>query len=224
VRSRTELKGEVMALRIKNGEKILFIGDSITDCGRRDAAAPLGNGYVKLFNDLLIGREPEKRITIINKGIGGDNVVGLKNRWTDDVLRHSPDWLSIKIGINDLHSTFGNPAGVHPKVYAEAYDDILARTRKALPKCRILLIQPFYISIESAPNTWRRQVQDLLPAYLNIVAGLHRKYGTRIVKTHALYQHLLRYHDADAFCGEPVHPNPTGHLVIAEAVYSALSA
>lgn len=212
-----------MTLKIKSGEKILFIGDSITDCGRRDSAAPLGNGYVKLFSDMLIAREPAKRVTIINKGIGGDNVVGLKNRWSDDVLRHRPDWLSIKIGINDLHSTFGNPNGVHPKVFAEAYEDILARTRKALPKCRILLIQPFYISVETAPGTWRKQVLDLLPAYLNIVARMSRKYGTRLVKTHAMYQELLRYSDAETFCGEPVHPNLTGHLAIAEAVYVALS-
>ena len=212
-----------MTLRIKSKETILFIGDSITDCGRRDAAAPLGNGYVKFFSDLLTSREPEKRILIVNKGISGDNVVGLKNRWSDDVLRHKPDWLSIKIGINDLHSTFGNPNGVHPKVYAEAYEDILARTRKSLPNCRILLIQPFYISIEASPGTWRKQVQDLLPVYLQIVSRLSRKYRTRLVKTHAMFQRLLCHYDADTFCGEPVHPNPTGHLAIAEAVYGALS-
>ena len=212
-----------MPRRIEHGEKVLFIGDSITDCGRRDAAAPLGNGYVKLFSDLLTVREPGRRLTIINKGIGGDNVVGLKNRWSDDVLRHRPDWLSVKIGINDLHSTFGNPNGVHPKVYAEAYDEILGRTRKALPKCEILLIQPFYISIEASPNTWRKQVLDLLPVYLNTVARMSRKYNTRLIKTHAMFQRLLRHYEADPFCGEPVHPNLTGHLAIAEAGYEALN-
>ena len=82
-----------MTTQIRNGQKIVFIGDSITDCGRRDAQRPLGAGYVKLFADLMIIREPAKRITIINKGIGGDNVLGLRNRWTDDVLRNRPDWL-----------------------------------------------------------------------------------------------------------------------------------
>jgi len=38
-----------MATKIKSGEKVLFIGDSITDCGRRNEARPLGVGYVKLF-------------------------------------------------------------------------------------------------------------------------------------------------------------------------------
>ena len=85
------------------------------------------------------------------------------------------------------------------------------------------MIQPFYISIEAASTSWRKQVLDLLPAYLKIVSQMSRKYRTRLVQTHAVYQRLLRHYEADTFCGEPVHPNLTGHLVIAESVYAALS-
>jgi acyl-CoA thioesterase I len=215
-----------MPTKLKDGEKILFIGDSITDCGRRGGNGPLGDGYVRWFDVLLTLREPQKRVTIINKGIDGDRVTGLQHRWTDDVLRHRPHWLSIKIGINDLHSFLGNPNdpnAVTPQVYEKAYDEILARTRKALPKCRILLVDPFYISIENSPNTWRRRVLDTLPAYVSIVRNLQQKYATRRVQTHALYQHLLKFRDADTFCPEPVHPNHVGHWAIAEAVYAALS-
>ena len=214
-----------MALKIKNGETVLFIGDSITDCGRRDVAPPLGNGYVKLFADLALMREPAKKIEIINKGIGGDRVTGLQQRWTDDALRHRPDWLSVKIGINDLHSALGDdPNGVTPEVYEQNYDEILSRTRKALPKCRILLIDPFYISIETAKTSIRREVLDRIPLYTGIVHAMSRKYKTRLVKTHDVFQKLLKHYDADTFCPEPVHPYPIGHLIIAEAVYGALSA
>ena len=92
-------------MKISDGQSILFIGDSITDCGRRTTERPLGNGYVKLFSNMLIVREHQKAITVINKGISGDVVTGLRNRWNDDVLRNKPDWLSIKIGINDIHIT-----------------------------------------------------------------------------------------------------------------------
>jgi len=214
-----------MALQINSQETILFIGDSITDCGRRGGAAPLGEGYVRFFHHLLTLREPEKSVTIINKGIGGDRVTGLQNRWTDDVLYHQPDWLSIKIGINDLHTVLGGETnGVTPEIFAQAYDEILARTRAALPQCRILLIDPFYLSTETSPNSWRRRVLDLLPSYIEIVHQMRTKYGTRLIETHTLFQHILRYHDADTLCAEPVHPNATGHLAIAEAVYTALSA
>ena len=213
-----------MALKIRSGETILFIGDSITDCGRRNAQAPLGNGYVKMFTDLAAMREPRKKIRVINKGIGGDVVTGLQGRWTDDVLRHKPDWLSVKIGINDLHRTlFGNPDPVPPARYRAAYDDILSRTRKRFPKCRILLIDPFYVSRETSPSSCRRAVLETIPKYLRIVAAMSRKYRTRHVRTHARFQELLKYQEPDFFCPEPVHPYPTGHLVIAEAVYEALS-
>ncbi len=215
-----------MTTRLKNGEKILFIGDSITDCGRRNHGGTLGDGYVRWFDTLLTLREPEKRVTIINKGISGDRVTGLQQRWTDDVLRHKPDWVSVKIGINDLHCYLSNPGeanAVSPEVYAQAYDDILARTLKSLPKCRILLISPFFISIEDSPNRYRKDVLDLLPRYLKVVQQMSRKYKTRLVDTHAMYQRLLKHYDSDTFCAEPVHPNPVGHLAIAEAVYAALS-
>ncbi len=211
-------------MQIKDGQKIVFIGDSITDCGRRDSQRPLGNGYVKLFADLSIVREPARKLIIVNKGISGDNVVGMLNRWTDDVLRNRPDWLSIKIGINDLHGyLFGNRKDLAPQPFEAAYREILERTQKDFPKCRILLIDPFYISRDAAPNSHRKQVLDAIPDYLSVVERLSRAFKTRHIKTHELFGRLLKYHEPDTFCAEPVHPNPTGHLAIAEAVYAALS-
>ena len=46
---------------VQDGETMLFIGDSITDCGRRDEHAPLGNGYANLFSELATARFPQRR-------------------------------------------------------------------------------------------------------------------------------------------------------------------
>ncbi|MFO7975391.1 MAG: SGNH/GDSL hydrolase family protein [Candidatus Hydrogenedentota bacterium] len=212
-----------MKTKLKNSETILFIGDSITDCGRRAEFSPLGNGYVKLFADLLAVREPGKALTIINKGIGGDTVKGLRDRWSDDVLRHKPDWVCIKIGINDLHHTLMNDDPIPPADYEVAYQTILERTAKDLPKCQLLLITPFYISVENDERSFRKQVLELLPKYISVVQRMSRKYKTRLVKSQEIFQKLLKHREADTFCPEPIHPNLTGHLVIAEAVYKALS-
>lgn len=213
-----------MSTKLRTGQTLLFIGDSITDCGRRGANAPLGAGYVKFFHDLLAIREPQKNVNIINKGIGGNRVTHLRDRWSDDVLRHRPDWLSVKIGINDLHSVAKNREEPVPvKLFEEAYDEILSRTRKKLPRTRILLIDPFYISRETSPTSFRKTVLDLMPKYLRVVEKMSRKYKTHRVKTHEMFQKLLKHHEPDLFCPEPVHPNPTGHLAVAEAVYAALS-
>lgn len=213
-----------MSTKLKTGQTLLFIGDSITDCGRRGDRAPLGGGYVKMFHDLLAIREPQKNVNIINKGIGGHRVTDLRDRWEDDVLRHRPNWLSIKIGINDLYSAIrGAENAVPVKRFEDVYDDILSRTRKKLPRMQILLIDPFYISRDTSPTSFRKQVLDMLPGYIRVVAKMARTYSARRVKTHEMFQKLLKYHEPDLFCPEPVHPNATGHLAIAEAVYTALS-
>jgi len=213
-----KVEGFLVAVKINNGETILFIGDSITDCGRRDENKPLGNGYVKFFSDFVIIREPQKQINIINKGISGNRITDLQNRWTDDVLKHKPDWLSIKIGINDVHSFLRQgPPIVDSELFEKTYDDILSQTKKALPKCQILLIEPFYISIEKGSD-----VLGALPKYINIVRAMSEKYKTRLVRTHEIFANLLKFHETSVFSPEPVHPNFTGHLVIAESVYRVL--
>jgi hypothetical protein len=123
-----------------------------------------------------------------------------------------------------LHRTLrqGSDA-IPPEMFRKSYNNILSRTKSALPKCEILLIEPFYISIENKNESFRKSVLDLLPEYIDIVREMSKKYKTRLVKTHEIFQKLLKHHDADTFCPEPVHPHLIGHLAIAETVYTTLS-
>ena len=82
-------------LVFQSGQTVLFIGDSITDCGRRQDQEQLGNGYVRKVTELITAKYPHRSISYVNKGIGGDTVEGLESRWTTDVLDIKPDWLSI---------------------------------------------------------------------------------------------------------------------------------
>ncbi|MCC7517562.1 MAG: SGNH/GDSL hydrolase family protein [Verrucomicrobiae bacterium] len=206
----------------KNRQTVLFIGDSITDCGRSGAQAPLGEGYAKLAVDLITARYPERTLRFINKGIGGNTVVSLLDRWEDDVIRHRPDWLSIKIGINDLARTVRDNADAVPPEHFEAcYRKILERTRKAT-RARLILVDPFYISQDRSPDSWRGKILRMLPAYLRIVARLAREFRTLHVKTHEAFQRQLRWREADRYCPEPVHPNLSGHLVIAHEFLRAV--
>ena len=208
---------------IEDGQTILFIGDSITDCGRRGTEAPLGSGYVRIFSEMITGKYPERAISYINKGIGGHRITDLQDRWKDDVLFHKPDWLSIKIGINDLNSHLGGgEGGVSPEKFEAVYDAILSTTREELG-CPILLISPFFLSNDTSGRSYRSKVLDLLPRYLEVVYQMSERYGTRLVRLHDLFQHHLTYRDAETFCPEPVHPHHTGHLVIAQAVEKALT-
>lgn len=207
-----------MPFAIKPKSRVLFTGDSITDAGRRADHAPLGQGYPRAVQGLVIARYPAHQLEFMNTGIGGNTVRDLQNRWTDDVIRHQPDWLSIMIGINDLHRTLNNGvAPVSPDEYAEIYDDILNRTKKET-KAKVILIEPFYISRERQKDTNRRNVLNMLPKYISTVHKLARSHKTRLVKVHEHYQAALKYYPVDTFAPEPVHPNAhAGHLMLAHS-------
>ena len=209
---------------IQNGQTILFIGDSITDCGRRGDAAPLGNGYVRLFSELMTAHYPERDISHVNTGIGGNRITNLKARWEEDALAHNPDWLSIKIGINDLHSHLRkDPGGVSPELYAEIYDYLLQEAAERLD-CQLVLIEPFYMSRGASGDPFQNQVLEVLPQYLETVHRMSEKYGTKLVRTHDMFQRQLQYRESSTFCQEPVHPNRLGHLLIAAEVLKVLCA
>jgi lysophospholipase L1-like esterase len=207
--------------QLQNGQTFVFAGDSITDCGRRDSAAPLGNGYARLTTELITARYPERKINYANVGISGNTVQNLRDRWGDDVLYHKPDWVSVKIGINDLHRTLnGTPDTTPPDVYETTYRGILERTRAAGAK--LVLIDPFYISIEDDASSFRKKVLDFLPEYLSIVEKLAKEFDALHVRTHELFVEQLKYRPADYFCPEPVHPYTSGHLVIAHGLLKVL--
>lgn len=204
---------------------IVCTGDSITDCGRRDPAlAPLGVGYAKLVADLLIVRQPARPSTIVNTGIGGQTIAEVAARWDADVLAHQPAVLVMLIGINDLWlHKIKDARAVSPTRYAEVYADVMARTRRALPACRYILLEPFFIVPEATAVGEQRQVLDLLREYRAVAARMAAAPDAAFLPTHELFQGLLKYRPATTFCAEPVHPNATGHLVIAEAVYERLA-
>jgi len=210
-------------LLIKDGQTYLFQGDSITDAGRRAAAAPFGTGYARLFIDLMTANRPDRQITWINKGIGGNRVTDLFDRWTDDTIRFQPDWVSILIGINDLHSVL---RGVEPNVpvdlYREKYDAILTRLEQETD-AQVLIIDPFYISTDGTGDSFRALVLQTIPGYIAVAQEMAAAHGCRHIPMHDIYAEHLKHREPDFYCPEPVHPGPSGHMVIANAMLGALT-
>jgi acyl-CoA thioesterase I len=201
---------------VKSGEKIVFIGDSITDCGRRDESAPFGNGYVKITIDLITAKYPKRKIHYYNKGISGNTILDLYNRWQDDVIALKPDWLTIKIGINDLHHVLEKRTNfaIPPDKFCKLYFDILTKAKKET-SAKIVLIDPFYMSKDFKSNSFRQRVLKLIPEYLEVVKEMAKVFKTKHICLHEIFQEQLRHKEADYFCVEPVHPYQNGHTIIA---------
>jgi len=212
-----------MSFIIPSGSTLLFTGDSITDSDRRGASSPLGNGYVGMIADLVLAKYPDHNLTFINTGIAGNNIRDLYDRWTDDVIRRQPDWLSVMIGINDLNYWLSQTSGrsVNPQEYADLYLRNLERV-KAETSSKIVLIDSFYISTDHTSGTYRTRLLQHLPDYLETVSKLAAQFGAHHVRFHQMFQELLLQNTPDRFCPEPVHPNRSGHLLMAYEWLSVL--
>ncbi|WFB34620.1 SGNH/GDSL hydrolase family protein [Kiritimatiellota bacterium B12222] len=216
-----------MSIQLTSQQTFLFIGDSITDAGRKDESYPHGSGYARMFSDILSIREPAKRIHFINRGINGHTVDDLRSRWSDHVLAHRPDQLVIKIGINDLNRWLQDPVineKQSPEQFRAIYDEIITITQKELPDTRILLVSPFYASLETNPHAYRHKVLSHLPEYIQIVEDIARKHQLSFLNLHHEVQTLLAAGlPPDVFAEDAVHPFSPGVLFIAEKIYSVLS-
>ena len=199
-------------LLFQSGEKVLFIGDSITDCGRRGDHAPLGSGYVKKITELITAKYPEQRIEYVNKGIGGDVVEGLEARWDTDVIAEKPAWLSVKIGINNASRQFG--AGIPNETYLPeweaCYRRILTRARDELG-AGLFMFETFYIEEDVA------QPRPLdVDAYNEIIHRLTDEFNARLIRTNEAFDRAVAARPGALWTTEDgVHPNPEGHTLMA---------
>lgn len=199
-------------------QRILFIGDSITDCGRRGEYAPYGNGYVSLVRALLLARYPALEISFENRGIGGNTVRDLADRWERDVLRERPDWLSVMIGINDVWRLFGGNSheAVPLTEYEETLRQLLDQTQ-AHTDARLILLEPYMI--EPDPDHPMRSQMD---RYGAVVRSLAVERGAVLVRTQSAFDEALRQTSPQDWADDQIHPNLPGHTVIALAFLRAV--
>jgi lysophospholipase L1-like esterase len=202
----------------KTRQRILFIGDSITDCGRRDVFAPYGNGYVQVTRSLLAAAYPNLDLTIINRGIGGNTVRDLAVRWERDVLAEQPDWLLIKIGINDVWRAFSDrlAEAVPLDEYVATYRTLIERTRNGT-KAQLILLTPYLIE----PNR-AEPMRAEMDRYGAAVAELAREYNTLLVDTQFGFDRVLSETEPNFWAEDRIHPGLPGHTVLAITLLAEL--
>ena len=209
---------------IGKGEKLVMIGDSVTDCGRAQPVAeglfdPLGRGYVTFVDALIAACYPERGIRVVNVGSSGNTVRDLQARWTRDVLDLKPDWLSICIGVNDVWRQFDIPRQtekhVLPEEYAATLEALVATTRPRLKG--LVLMTPFYIE-PNRSDAMRKRMDE----YGAIVRRLAKAHDALLVDVQAAFDPLLAHVHSAAIAWDRVHPNQTGHMAIARAFLNAV--
>lgn len=197
--------------------KILFYGDSITDMGRSrdfdEKAFGYGVGYVNNVSATLKYEDPEA-YQIINRGIGGNRVVDLYARIKADVWNHTPDLISILIGINDVWHEIHGKNGVELDRFERVYRMMIEDTKKVLPNVKFIICEPFVLKGE-ATEEWFEQFSEIRK-YAAVIKNLAKEYGIPFVELQDKFDEAAEKHGAVHYLYDGVHPDIAGGKLIAE--------
>ncbi|MEH7380157.1 SGNH/GDSL hydrolase family protein [Bacillus sp. JJ1533] len=192
-------------------QRIVFIGDSITWWGINEGDS-IGTGYVRLLHDYLKVSNPQRDFDVINKGISGNRVIDLAERWDQDVISFQPDIVSISIGINDVWRQIDTPdmEQVFPQRFEEVFENLLIKTKEKT-KASIILMEPTVISEEVLGKG-----NSMLKPYIDIIHRLAEKYNAVMVPTHQAFISFLKHKKDIPLTIDGVHMNSLGNMLMAK--------
>jgi lysophospholipase L1-like esterase len=202
---------------LAEGNTILFQGDSITDAGRdkknqvANKQQAFGRGYAWMASSQLLISQPEKKYTIHNRGISGNKVHQLDARWDKDCLDLKPDVLSILIGVNDIwHGLNGRYDGT-VKTYEDDYRKLIARTKKQLPKVKLVICEPFVLKCGAVKNNWFPEFDR----YREAAKRIATENQATFVPFQSMFDQAIKYAEPKHWAGDGVHPSAHGASLMA---------
>lgn len=218
-------KDKTKGVRLAPNQVILFQGDSITDSGRNkqdsgfNTSGNLGSGYPMLAAAYLINKFATLNLKIFNKGISGNKVYQLAERWDQDCLALKPDILSILIGVNDFwHKLNGKYDGT-PDIYRKDFIALLERTKIALPEVKLIICEPFAVKgVRAVDDSWYPEFFEYQKAAKEI-AGM---FQAVFIPYQSIYDEALKRAPGGYWTGDGVHPTLAGAQLMAEAWITAV--
>lgn len=212
-----------------NAQKVLFVGDSITDgawgrsAGR--ALAPeernktdlnhiYGHSYMMLCAAHYQSLLPYGDTEFLNRAVSGYTLEDLQERFQKDILDNKADIISILIGTNDA----GEWLKEHPddsqfdyKGWELCYTDLIRRAKQDNNNVRVLLGSPF------VGNNASEQRKKMVATLSAIVKKIAEQEQAVCVPYDSLFRELERMKiDSDYWIWDGVHPTAAGHQRMAE--------
>jgi lysophospholipase L1-like esterase len=216
----------IKKISVSKDDVVLFQGDSITDWGRNYAATQpnstnaLGSGYVLLTAGHLLLKYPANNLQIYNKGISGNKVFQLADRWDADCLAIKPNILSIHIGVNDFWHTLTNGYTGTIDTYITDYHKLLDRTKHALPNLKLVICEPFGLKgVKAVDDKWYPTFDLFRKAARDIAS----EYGAAFVPLQAVFDKALGSAPATYWSLDGVHPSLAGEALMAQAWMEVVS-
>lgn len=206
-------------VELKTDDIILFQGDSITDGGRKKSILEpnnilgLGNGFVNQVAAHLLLNQSSENLKIYNRGVNGNKVHQLAERWDEDCFLLKPSVLSILIGVNDYwHRHIGRYEG-SVKIYEKDFRLLLKRTKDTLPDVHLIIGEPFAISgVGEVDKTWFPEFY----AYQEVSRLMAQEFDAVFIPFQKIFDAAVKASSPDYWTYDGVHPTLEGIKLLAE--------
>ncbi len=203
-------------LGLKDGDRFIFIGDSITHQCR----------YTQFVENFFYTRYPEIRLHFRNAGVSGDKAQDVLNRFDEDIAAFKPTHATILLGMNDGTYRDFDPATF--QTYAKGMTELLDRL-EAL-KVKIVIMSPTMFDHQAfermvaadpakAKNKTPENYNAVLAYYGKWLQEVARARGHRFVDLfgplNTLTVEQRRLNPAFTLIPDAIHPELDGSLVMA---------
>jgi len=197
---------------VKDGQKVAFLGDSITYQGWR-----VTGGYINLVTSGL--EALGVKIVPIPAGVGGNTSVDMLARLDKDVLSKKPDWVTVSCGVNDVWH--GANGGVPLEPYEKNITSIVDQAQAAGIKVVILTSTVIDEDLNNDNN-------KKLVAYNDFLHQLAKARNLPIAEEGEAFQAAIKTTPPSPgtklLTNDGVHPNSDGNQLMAAVLLQAFGA
>lgn len=208
-------------IRVKDGFRILFLGDSITDIkfNRRFSYKIHGS---KVYA-LQVAKELNKKyknLEFFYKGVASDRTYHVYDRLTKDCISLNPDIIIMLIGVNDAWENYV-PEQYPPllRTMQPHMKEIYRRLNCELDGLQLLVLLPFMI--DSMPE--KKPFHKVLNEYREILADMAAENNAQIVDLQQMFNIAQTKVSPSKLAVDGIHPTNLGHKLIAEEVLKNLN-
>lgn len=191
---------------------LLFLGDSITDCGHCFEPENLGDGYVRRIADKFSNQK--ETVRILNKGMDGFTVSAVSRLWKRSCLGIKPDFITLLVGINDLAilQNTGMDLAYGLKAFEKNYESLLEDIR-LITDCPLLLMEPFLFPCPAEFSAWEPHLKEMCRIIEHIAYSYHVGFLPLLEKLKSAasargYAHITT---------DGIHLTGEGHQILADA-------
>lgn len=199
--------------------RILFQGDSITDCHRnRDDFWDLGEGYVKYTASALKEKYPDIDFEFINRGIGGNRTENLLARINEDLIDLKPDIVTLMIGLNDTWHRYQIDLVTDIDYFRSNLTSILEKIKNET-NAKLIMMEPFLLY-----DMGKDEMRPDLDEKIVVFHQLALKYADCFISIDGKFTEA-RVNGVDKYDLSPdgVHPGEAGKKLIANELVPIIS-